>query len=624
MTRTERSIATYAMCGAEVGSIAHSRKMGASMLEAAHSATLESVKAYLGGMAENTGRQRVVAWPFDKYTYNRRTVLVVGAIVFVEGVMVALFIDAPTVGTALSGAEIAAEVVRVAKNAGSPMRPAAVGSFPCDGELAARCSPHLAEYCPVCPCPWDPAHLYELARRDARAEWVAVLEELAGEIGKTYARGKKYEELRAQFFRMEEDRLADEEAKKARFFAPKSFSATRWAAYEHRVYSALLQNWSLVVSLYNAQSEEVTPVRGDQSKDARRAAMKSENMRDVTYVARLVAMADITQKLGRYSLLLQQVAVPPWTKMKESEKLQASLVDSAATFEAASNVEALPVDSQGVIRPVCPDSKDWPNLHAAWAHLVGEKPEYNGVTLTGNAGDYAVALKEMAKWMKDLASKIGDRVVAAAHPTTKLAQICFDVKKMISRDCAAEEISAFKAICETSPVELDDPMEQYQELRMRLQNAKADRPEWSKASKAVDGGDAEATRTVVVLKSIMTEKQFYQGCEGVIYLIELCALRHSVESPVESMGSQLKRHASAGKSHDWVSKETFLGWCAPPAYTEDATHLLENCVSKHNRISPERKLKKWQYSKVVDRLMSATPPIPFSRPSNTDPTVDVQ
>ena len=123
----------------------------------------------------------------------------VGGAGFVDGCVEGMFLGAPFAGTDLTGAGILA-TLRSAVEDFCPIEPGRIASFPCDGEMVMRCKPHAEDILGVSNAwfhlPWDLAHGFELACKDAKNElsdsgkWLQSLQDEVTAAGKTYGWGK--------------------------------------------------------------------------------------------------------------------------------------------------------------------------------------------------------------------------------------------------------------------------------------------------------------------------------------------------------------------------------------------------------------------------------------------------
>ena len=108
-----------------------------------------------------------------------------------------------------------------------------------------------------------------------------------------------------------------------------------------------------------------------------------------------------------------------------------------------------------------------------------------------------------------------------------------------------------------------------------------------------------------LIADIMTDAAIYQDCKDIVYMIQAAALKVSIESITESMGSVLKRHS--GKGREKTAQEVMLAWNAPPAYCQEADAIIQAATAKlgksHCRTTREKRLAVWDTSRVVDRLM---------------------
>ena len=643
--RMERHATLMTTFGIDMGDVRHGRNLGSYFLECMWDVAASNLKQYIAAPSDCTGRLPVCAFAFDKMTFSRRTALMVGVTFFLNGEMAAFFLEAPLPRNELDGRSLMALLKETIQKY-TPISAEGVASLPCDGEMVHHCTKHVESIMGVSgdwlTMPWDQAHCLELRRAQNQPAWLKETTDLVQSTSKTYARGKKFEDCINILNDMEARHKADEEYRRLRWYRPQLFCATRWAAYESIVYKNFLRNFPIIVEDIRIQSVDKTPARKKPTKDALLAAYELEELTNVRFITRVAAMCDLSARVGELSCVLQTVGVMPWCKIAAAQKLADELLEDAKMLRAAATTYLAPaMDKEGVRRVIRPGAKLWPTLWKVWGGLTltgdeNDGPHWLGAPLSSSGGaTYGDGLNDVASFMSDFAERLPAKAGVGTHWTTVLARTCFDATSLIRDEPTLQELAAFETLVARSKlyIRLPEPADmsaQYVSLRERIRCAPKDLmdqwyyPKREAASLSdsdfeddgdADRGSAEAAalrpREVnhqKVFRAIMTESSLYEGAEDVIHLIQTCALKMANESVVESMGSPINKHAKDSlKTHDWVSKEAHLAWCAPPAYTDEAESFISCVAEKLDldfvRTSAQKsKLKLWENSKVVDRL----------------------
>ena len=623
-------IAMLAKNGVEVGDIRHGQAFGIKMLDAMYDQTRANLRAFLPRATDAAGRPPVVAYPFDKLTIDRRTILMVGGTMFVSGEMRAVYVDAPLTGVELSGKELLQRVRDVVSQL-SPMTTESIAGFPCDGELVEKCAHHadevLGESNDWLHFPWDFAHGEELACKDAQREWLRGLNATIVEMNKAAGWGKKYEEMRQLAEEMEEMREGDEGARLLRWYAPLLFSATRWAAHESRVYNNFIRNYPIMTEAYRQASEAITPQTNVPTAGAVRAAEALRKLDNVDFAAKLACVCDIANRKAKLSGLLQKVGAMPWEKVEIAEETAAALAEDAKDLRAAARTDLLVLGPDGAAETLLPCESRWPMLRSCWADLTAAEPKFQQRSLRGARADVISACDEVAQYAEQLSGALLKRVKVNLHWSTTLASECFATHVLTSPDLKRAQYEALDAMVTKFQeyVELPgrgDILRQYRDLRMAISSKAPGKAAWRVAETASrtlqrqdlgeeSGDESEApdgpTATMNLVRDIFTDPEIHGKSKDVVFLLETCALKSSVESVVESMGSVIKRHNMLGpKSHKWLNKEVFVAWCTPKAYTDAADDIIHKAAQsasiQFTRKAPERKTAAWGISKVVDRL----------------------
>ena len=121
------------------------------------------------------------------------------------------------------------------------------------------------------------------------------------------------------------------------------------------------------------------------------------------------------------------------------------------------------------------------------------------------------------------------------------------------------------------------------------------------------------------VNAVAIEKIFlrdYPHLSDIMYLLEHCCLKTSIESVVESIGSVMKKHVRAGRlSVENINKEVFLDWNVPKAYSQASTGFIKRLVKSfevtHKTSHHDRKQRQIPtVSKTCDRLIAEIPRFP--------------
>ena len=318
-------------------------------------------------------------------------------------------------------------------------------------------------------------------------------------------------------------------------------------------------------------------------------------------------MQDVAERKAALSLVAQRVGVMPWDKFDAVDAAVAALRKDAADLYGACSSLVAPlftapsleilvptIGPDGAVASLVPSAARWPALNKAWRDLTAAEPVFAGRKLDGGRSDFILACQDVAAYCKKLADDLECRVHAGIDLVAKRARICFRHSTLVSADIGEDERDALVELSNflREHIELPSVLAlamQYQRLRTQL------------AEFGEGRGDSVST-----VRSIFTREEISKGCQDVVYMLEVAAMRSQVESVVESMGSVVKQHNYMGlKGREWIEKEVFLAWGTPPAYTEAGEKFILSALkgdAHFVRNSPGRKVAAWDLSKVVDRL----------------------
>ena len=119
----------------------------------------------------------------------------------------------------------------------------------------------------------------------------------------------------------------------------------------------------------------------------------------------------------------------------------------------------------------------------------------------------------------------------------------------------------------------------------------------------------------VVIEQIFQKD--YPHLTDILYLLEHCCLKTSIESVVESIGSVMKKHVRAGRlTVEKINKEVFLDWNVPKAYSQASNGFIKRLVKSFevtHKTSSHHDRKQRQIptvSKTCDRLIAEIPRFP--------------
>ena len=281
---------------------------------------------------------------------------------------------------------------------------------------------------------------------------------------------------------------------------------------------------------------------------------------------------------------------------KAAADLHGARSSLVAPLFTASGLEILvpAIGPDGAVASLLPSAARWPALNKAWRDLTAAEPVFAGRKLAGGSSDFILACQDAAAYCKKLAGDLECRAHAGVDLVAKHARICFRHSTLVSADIREGGRDAFVELSNfpRGHMELlgaNAPAMQYQRLHTQL------------AEFGEGRGDSVSTA-----RPIYTREEILKGCQDIVYMLEVAAMRSQVESVVESIGSVAKRRNNMGlKGRGWIETEVFLAWGTPPAFTEAGEGLFPRALkgdAHFARNSPDRKVADWDFSKVVDRL----------------------
>lgn len=352
--------------GSRVGTLNHSRMFASDFVTALHKVIKDGIRGWLNtGAVELGNRARPFALNADKATFSRRTNQLVGMLVFVDGVIKCIFLDAHVVGKAAAEAlakrlvpdvmeeeeeepaeeeeEEEPEEEVVDEDSLTAQLLAALGeyvdkdalknlvsSLAVDGQyivtnMSDKLHAALGLKKGCLSVLWDLAHKLELVMKDVRSdktgtialrsvEWYSKTAPLIAGMLSAFAYGKGYEVLVALSEELGVD-LRD----------PQKFCDTRFCASEFKVFNNFLHNFRALIEYWEDESNiPDTAVRrkksGKLSEEELNAITYYNTLCDRLWVTRTVLLRDVLGQLAKLSLKFQTVNALAWEQLEEVEK----------------------------------------------------------------------------------------------------------------------------------------------------------------------------------------------------------------------------------------------------------------------------------------------------------------
>ncbi|KAF0311054.1 hypothetical protein FJT64_018091 [Amphibalanus amphitrite] len=272
----------------------------------------------------------------DKVTINRRTVDVVAILTVVPEApassMLQSYVVAAPVVKLHDGASLAKEIQEALATIGVT-KTEQLAAIAADGQyhrlgvpeklLSSMRAEGQERSGPACVAAiWDSAHLMNLAEADARKEhlWVQETIKVITEISKRFTYGKGLEEL------MDTGKQMGIRTKR-----PKLWSGTRFAPHAATVLGAFLHNWEPMKAVLRerlqteTRKEYAAEILGDLKK-----------LKDDDFKARVAALKDVYDILGRGSREVQRVQSLPWESRRGYRSTVASVKCVRTAVEAFS------------------------------------------------------------------------------------------------------------------------------------------------------------------------------------------------------------------------------------------------------------------------------------------------
>lgn len=356
LSQYENEVSVLSAQGTDVGQLNHSRKFVAEFAKSIHTVLVSQMQKLVNEPLAATGKPTPIAVLADKMTPNRRTMQIVGFHGFVNDKFQSLMSGVPP----LSG-EDGIEVTKTLKSGLSSLnisdnelsKRMVGGAF--DGEYVhLNVKKHLMDSLLISEesrdwysFQWDPAHILELAEKDAKKSEnrtqnsVGNVVNTISRISQSFSHGQSYRLLLEEA----ESEITDETGTvKAR--APGHFSETRFATNSYKV----LQNW---IHNYRFYYRRLNAEKDDELR----------NIDNAPFVFSCAGLNDVYEMIGALSNALQKPDIPPW-EISTIQKTYISTLEKMTNNIEPSN-----------FKTDCLDETLFPTLSSAFKEVL-ETGEY--------------------------------------------------------------------------------------------------------------------------------------------------------------------------------------------------------------------------------------------------------
>ena len=621
--------------GLDIGELNHSTLFTRRLLPHIGSSVENRVKKYLSSPLLSTGYKPPIKVIADKVTWKHQTRQLIGVVTAVPGAeqpLQALFLGVPVVSEGHAGQDIA---LNVSKTVDEFISPEQYKGISCDGQyFILGVHKHLDEhYGAVGQAHHDhdamhraglvDTHLRNPTRKGFTEKWLNELIETICQAFELFNWGKEYEHLVAVV-----KELARENPE-IKFKNPCFFSATRFPNYSARVFDSFLKDFSSIIRCFEESQADMN------NKHRMKYATLSNKIQNLTFMCSLSGITDIYSVFSQLVECLQKVCMLPHvrydTAMRKIEKFEVMLeqidVQNCTCLNDNNNEN---------------DKCLWVNYHRDMRTVMSSNPHFRHVpvgllspeelnTRMGSQTNSETRNLDREKTVQISNKRLSNILI---YLKEHLKAEVFDSQDKITIEHSRTILnlgnlhqkclnSGYSHVANLSFLNFHSSSREFHIPELTTLEEGEIRAQFRIFLRTLEKETFEDYSDIEIFSQIL-KSESYSDCPVILHILICAALSKSVESVVESWGSEMeeisskKRQISEIKLHD----EMMICLNGPgivhcdSVVSEGLQNMVSNYKSPQDRmeghfIRKSENIESYIVSKVVDGMKSQKIKLPF-------------